>query len=52
MGRHRAGSQVWAFAYLALRRLLELLVLLVRCDASKEIELLVLRHEVASCGAR
>jgi hypothetical protein len=45
--RTRVGSQLWAFAYLALRRLLELLVLLVRSDASKEIELLVLRHEVA-----
>jgi len=37
---------VWTFAYLALRPLLELVVLLVRTDASKEIELLVHRHEV------
>jgi len=47
MKRNRAASQLWAFAYLALRRLLELLVLLVRSDASKEVELLVLRHEVS-----
>ena len=47
MSGDRTGSQLWAFAYLALRRLLELLVLLVRSDASKDIELLVLRHEVA-----
>jgi len=38
MRRNRAGSQVWAFAYLARRRLLELLVLLLRSDASKEID--------------
>jgi putative transposase len=47
MRRRRAASQLWAFAYLVLRRLLELLVLLVRSNASKEIELLVLRHEIA-----
>lgn len=47
MRSRRAGSQLWAFAYLALRRLLELLVLALRSNASKEIELLVLRHEVA-----
>jgi putative transposase len=47
MRRRRAQSQLWAFAYLALRRLLELAVLLIRSDASKEAELLVLWHEVA-----
>ena len=47
MRRHRAGGHLWAFVYLAVRRLLELLVLLVRSNASKEIELLVLRHEIA-----
>ena len=45
--RRQASSQLWAFAYLALRRLLELVVLAIRANASKEIELLVLRHEVA-----
>jgi len=42
-----ARSQLWAFAYLAVRRVLELVVLLVRSDDAKEIELLALRHEVA-----
>jgi putative transposase len=43
----RAQSQLWAFAYLSVRRVLELVVLLVRSDDAKEIELLSLRHEVA-----
>src|ERR1035438_8242437 len=43
----RARSQLWAFVYLSVRRLLELVVLLVRSDDAKEIELLALRHEVA-----
>ena len=43
----RAQSQLWAFAYLSVRRVLELVVLLVRSDDAKEIELLALRHEVA-----
>jgi putative transposase len=47
MRRKRAGSQLWAFAYLALRRFLESAVLLIRSDASKEVELLVLRHKLA-----
>ena len=47
MRRHRAQGQLWAFGYLALRHLLELVVLLARSDGSTEIELLALRHEVA-----
>src|ERR1700680_4921573 len=43
----RAQSQVWAFAYLSVRGVLELVVFLVRSDDAKEIELLALRHEVA-----
>jgi putative transposase len=43
----RAQSQLWAFAYLFVRRVLELVVLLARSDDAKEIELLALRHEVA-----
>jgi len=43
----RARSQLWAFAYLSVRRVLELVVLLTRSDDAKEIELLALRHEVA-----
>src|ERR1019366_9419059 len=42
----RAQSQLWAFAYLSVRRVLEFVVLLARSDDAKEIELLALRHEV------
>ena len=35
-----------AFLYWALRRLLELLVLMARSDRTKEVEILVLRHEL------
>lgn len=37
----------WSFAYLVLRRAFQLLLLLARGDRSKEIEILVLRHQVA-----
>ena len=47
MRRYRASGQLWAFGYLAVRRLLELVVLLIRSDEVNEIELLALRHEVA-----
>lgn len=35
----------WTLVYLVVRRLLELAVLLARCDRSKDLEILVLRHE-------
>jgi hypothetical protein len=38
---------VWSFVYLALCRLLQLVVLLSRSERSKELEILVLRHELA-----
>jgi putative transposase len=38
---------VWSFVYLALCRLLQLVVLLGRSEPSKELEILVLRHELA-----
>jgi hypothetical protein len=38
---------VWSFVYLALRRSLELVLLCVRSAEAKEIEILVLRHELA-----
>jgi putative transposase len=38
---------VWSFAYLAVRKVLALIVLVVRSDRSKEPEILVLRHELA-----
>src|ERR1700736_217154 len=43
----RARGELWAFAYLALRRFLEFVVLAARSDVAKDIELLALRHEVA-----
>jgi putative transposase len=38
---------VWSFVYLALCRLLQLVVLLCRSERAKELEILVLRHELA-----
>src|ERR1039458_7165055 len=43
----RTQSDLWAFVYLAVRQVLDLVVLLARSDDAKEIELLALRHEVA-----
>jgi hypothetical protein len=38
---------IWSFVYLAVRELLALAVLISRFDRSKELEILVLRHELA-----
>jgi putative transposase len=38
---------VWSFVYLALRRVLELVLLCFRSAEAKEIEILVVRHELA-----
>ena len=38
---------VWSFVYLAVRNLLALVLLMGRSDRSKEVEMLVLRHELA-----
>jgi hypothetical protein len=38
---------VWSFVYVAFCRLLQLVVLLRRSERSKELEILVLRHELA-----
>jgi transposase InsO family protein len=38
---------VWSFVYLALCRLVQLVVRLCRSERSKELEILVLRHELA-----
>jgi putative transposase len=38
---------LWSFVYLALRRVLELLVLCWRSADAKEVEILVLRHQLA-----
>ena len=37
---------VWSFLYLALRHVLELIMLCCRSTEAKEIEILVLRHEL------
>ena len=42
----RFRSELWSFTYLAVRRVLSLLVLALRRSGSKEIEILVLRHEL------
>jgi len=47
MAANRARPVVFALIYLVLRRLLELIVLLFRCDEAKELEILVLRHQLA-----
>jgi hypothetical protein len=38
---------VWSFVYVALCRLVQLVVLLCRSERSKELEIVVLRHELA-----
>jgi len=38
---------VWSFLYLAVRRVLELILLCFRSAEANEIEILVLRHELA-----
>jgi putative transposase len=38
---------VWSFVYLALRRVLELVLLCLRSAEAKDVEILVLRHELA-----
>ncbi len=42
----RPRRELWSFAYLAVRRLLSLVLLALRTSGSKEIEILVLRHEL------
>jgi len=47
MRRHRVRGGLWTFAYLALRRLLGLVVLVIHSESTNQVELLALRHEVA-----
>jgi hypothetical protein len=42
----RRRHQLWSFVYFAVRRVLSLLVLFLRRSGSKEIEILVLGHEL------
>jgi len=44
---YSGGCVVWSFVYLAVCRLIQLVVLLCRSDRSKELEILLLRHELA-----
>jgi putative transposase len=44
--RRWGSGVVWSFVYLALRRSLELVTLCFRSAEAKEIEILVLRHEL------
>jgi putative transposase len=47
MRRHRVRGGLWALVYLALRRLFELVVLLLRSKNANQVELLAMRHEIA-----
>ncbi len=47
MQSHRVRGELWAFVYLALRRLLGLVVIAMRSQSANQVELLALRHEVA-----
>lgn len=47
MAPKRSKLVILAFLYLALRRGLELVALLMRDEEAKEIEILVLRHQLA-----
>ena|GEM_PF-4598616 len=52
MRGNRVGGQLWAFVYLAVRQLFELVLLFFRSGQSKVVELLALRHEVEVLRAR
>jgi hypothetical protein len=47
MRGRRSRAHLWAFADLAVRRLLELIVLAARSEEANEVDVLALRHEVA-----
>jgi Integrase core domain len=47
MRRHQLRGGLWAFVYLALRGVLELVLVLLRSEDTNQVELLALRHEVA-----
>ena len=46
MRRNRCGAGCGHFAYLALRHLLEFVVLVIRSESANQVELLALHHEV------
>jgi hypothetical protein len=41
-----------SFCYVVLRRVLQLAALRLRSEETKELEIVVLRHELAVCAAR
>jgi hypothetical protein len=45
-GQSRFRSSLWSYAYLVLRRVVALIVLLGRSREAKETEILVLRHQL------
>ena len=47
MRRHWVRGGLWAFVYLALHRVLELVFVLMRSESTNQVELLALRHEIA-----
>jgi len=52
MRGRRARGQLWAFAYLAVRRLLELIIVTGCSERTNEIELLALRTKLPSSDVR
>jgi hypothetical protein len=48
----KEGRLLWSFVYLVVRNLFALVWLLGRPRRSKELEILVLRHELAISAAR
>jgi hypothetical protein len=47
MRRRWARGGLWALSYLALRRILELVVVMMRWESANQVELMALRHEIA-----
>jgi len=46
MRQHGVRGGLWAFVYLALRHMLELVFVLMRSESTNQVELLALRHEI------
>ena len=46
MRQHRVRGGLWALIYLALRRVLEFVVVMMHSDHANQVELLAPRHEI------